>query len=294
MGECCEQSDSDAGCDQCVSVGGGLDGLGQQGSGVLQQEPAGAGFERAINASQPLPIHGSRPRAAAGEVSVVADRSRRYRHAKLIEWSIGDRRWAVTGSATLTGSALLRTPATGGNIELAVLAELTTPIWPPPTLGDDPNHEVVAPAELPTPAEPLAAAAAQRDRGSSAPASAELEGRVQGESGAGGADGVSERDGAVVDVGHAARRDPIGRQLYPADRHLPVSGRGLGWLRPHAVPAGRDPHHRVAVAVMTVPTDSTTASGHVPGARDGAQQSGPVLVDVIEVGSARRSPRAGP
>ena len=94
---------------------------------------------------------------AAGEVTVVADRSRRYRHAKLIEWAIGDRRWAVTGSANLTGSALLRTPATGGNIELAVLDELTTPIWPPPALSDDPAREVVALADLPTPAAPFTA-----------------------------------------------------------------------------------------------------------------------------------------
>lgn len=50
MGERCEQSDSHAGCDQCVSVGGGVDGLGQQGgSGVLEQEPAGAGFERPVD-----------------------------------------------------------------------------------------------------------------------------------------------------------------------------------------------------------------------------------------------------
>ena len=66
--------------------------------------------------------------AAAGQVTVVADRSTRHRHAKLIEWSIGNRRWAITGSA------LLRTAKTGGNIELAVLDELTTPIWPPPGL----------------------------------------------------------------------------------------------------------------------------------------------------------------
>lgn len=93
---------------------------------------------------------------AAGEVTVVADRSRRYRHAKLIEWSIVDRRWAVSGSANLTGSALLRTPATGGNIELAVLEELTAPVWPPPTLSTD-AHDVVALADLPRPAAPFTA-----------------------------------------------------------------------------------------------------------------------------------------
>src|SRR5829696_873827 len=50
VGERCEQSDSHAGCDQCVSVGGGVEGLGQQGgSGVFEQEPAGAGFERPVD-----------------------------------------------------------------------------------------------------------------------------------------------------------------------------------------------------------------------------------------------------
>lgn len=95
--------------------------------------------------------------AAAGQVTVVADRSTRYRHAKLIEWSIGNRRWAITGSANLTGSALLRTAKTGGNIELAVLDELTTPIWPPPALGGEPALEMVATTNLPTPAPPAAA-----------------------------------------------------------------------------------------------------------------------------------------
>lgn len=91
-------------------------------------------------------------------VTVIADRSRRYRHAKLIEWRSGNRRWAITGSGNLTGSALLRTPTTGGNIELAVLDELTTPIWPPPALVADPAHEVVAVTDLPTPATPFTAA----------------------------------------------------------------------------------------------------------------------------------------
>jgi len=89
---------------------------------------------------------------AAGEVTVVADRSRRYRHAKLIEWRIGSRRWAITGSANLTGSALLRTPERGGNIELAVLDELVQPIWPPPTLVTDKANDVVALTDLPSPA----------------------------------------------------------------------------------------------------------------------------------------------
>mgnify|MGYP000904804758 CR=1 FL=1 len=45
-----EESDGDAGCDECVSVGGGVDRLGQQGeSGVLEEESAGAGFEGAVD-----------------------------------------------------------------------------------------------------------------------------------------------------------------------------------------------------------------------------------------------------
>ena len=66
-----------------------------------------------------------------------------------------DRRWAITGSANLTGSAILRTARTGGNIELAVLDELTTPVWPPPALSTEPAHEVVAVTDLPTPAPPI-------------------------------------------------------------------------------------------------------------------------------------------
>ena len=50
VGERGEQPDGDAGCDQRVAVGGGVDGLGEQlGSGVLEQEPAGAGLERAVD-----------------------------------------------------------------------------------------------------------------------------------------------------------------------------------------------------------------------------------------------------
>ena len=90
--------------------------------------------------------------AAPGTVTVIADRSRRYRHAKLIEWRTGTQRWALTGSANLTGSALLRRPGRGDNIELDVLEELTDPEWPPPTGPHTDDHAIVAIADLPTPA----------------------------------------------------------------------------------------------------------------------------------------------
>ncbi|GAA1825396.1 hypothetical protein GCM10009714_03850 [Microlunatus capsulatus] len=92
--------------------------------------------------------------AATGSVTVIADRSTRYRHAKLIEWRTGTQRWALTGSANLTGSALLRPPGRGGNIELTVLEELTKPVWPPTAGARDRDREVVTLADLPAPAEP--------------------------------------------------------------------------------------------------------------------------------------------
>ena len=44
------------------------------------------------------------------------------RHGKLLEWDTGDGRYALTGSANLTQSALTRATGDGGNCELAVLA----------------------------------------------------------------------------------------------------------------------------------------------------------------------------
>lgn len=55
---------------------------------------------------------------------LIVDDEARYRHGKLVEWSIGDRTFTLTGSANLSSAALCRTPAAGGNCELAVLSEV--------------------------------------------------------------------------------------------------------------------------------------------------------------------------
>ncbi len=58
-------------------------------------------------------------------VELRADDERdRYRHGKLIEWVIDGQRFALTGSPNLSTAALLRTPTTGGNCELAVLQQI--------------------------------------------------------------------------------------------------------------------------------------------------------------------------
>lgn len=46
------------------------------------------------------------------------------RHGKLVEWAKGERRWALTGSANLTGAALSRSTSEGGNCELGTVVEL--------------------------------------------------------------------------------------------------------------------------------------------------------------------------
>jgi hypothetical protein len=55
----------------------------------------------------------------------------RYWHGKLAQWTLADgRRFALTGSPNLSAPALLRTAAGGGNVELAVLAEVGHDIAP--------------------------------------------------------------------------------------------------------------------------------------------------------------------
>ncbi|MGI5164503.1 hypothetical protein ACQEU3_09140 [Spirillospora sp. CA-253888] len=71
--------------------------------------------------------------AAAGarkaEVRLLPERF--PRHGKLLEWSAAGRRWALTGSANLTASALVRATGAGGNCELAVLAPAAQTLMPP-------------------------------------------------------------------------------------------------------------------------------------------------------------------
>lgn len=54
----------------------------------------------------------------------------RMRHGKFIEWRIGDRRHALTGSPNLTRAALCTSTRNGGNCELAVLSADTLPLLP--------------------------------------------------------------------------------------------------------------------------------------------------------------------
>jgi hypothetical protein len=57
--------------------------------------------------------------------------STRYFHGKLVEWSVGGRRFALTGSPNLSWAALGQTLSDGGNCELAVLGEIAATLAPP-------------------------------------------------------------------------------------------------------------------------------------------------------------------
>ncbi|MFG3249093.1 hypothetical protein [Streptomyces sp. NPDC048187] len=54
----------------------------------------------------------------------------RMRHGKFVEWRIGERRHALTGSPNLTRAALCTSTRAGGNCELAVLSADTSPLLP--------------------------------------------------------------------------------------------------------------------------------------------------------------------
>lgn len=54
----------------------------------------------------------------------------RMRHGKFVEWRIGERRHALTGSPNLTRAALCMSTGEGGNCELAVLSADTLPLLP--------------------------------------------------------------------------------------------------------------------------------------------------------------------
>ncbi len=54
----------------------------------------------------------------------------RYHHGKLVEWVVGGRRFALTGSPNLSAPALLATAGDGGNVELGVITELESTLAP--------------------------------------------------------------------------------------------------------------------------------------------------------------------
>jgi len=53
-----------------------------------------------------------------------------YRHGKLVEAVTGEDRWVLTGSANLTGAALLRPLGAGGNCEVGVVANVASSLYP--------------------------------------------------------------------------------------------------------------------------------------------------------------------
>ena len=61
---------------------------------------------------------------------LLADSEKRYRHGKLIEWTTGGQRYALTGSPNLSSSALLRGILEGGNCELGLIAPVRQTLLP--------------------------------------------------------------------------------------------------------------------------------------------------------------------
>ncbi|MBA2552662.1 MAG: hypothetical protein H0V10_02970 [Geodermatophilaceae bacterium] len=61
---------------------------------------------------------------------ITEDTEKRYRHGKLIEWSVGGARYALTGSPNLSSSALLHSVHEGGNCELGMIAPVTSSLLP--------------------------------------------------------------------------------------------------------------------------------------------------------------------
>jgi hypothetical protein len=73
--------------------------------------------------------------------TVAAYQPNRFVHAKLVGVIAGTRGWLLSGSANLSRAALTHTPATGGNVELAVLAPLgpdqVRAVFMPPSMTVD-------------------------------------------------------------------------------------------------------------------------------------------------------------
>ncbi|WP_152648381.1 hypothetical protein [Streptacidiphilus anmyonensis] len=61
---------------------------------------------------------------------IVIDNDQRYRHGKLVEWTAGGQRWALTGSPNLSAAALLLPQGRGGNCELGIITPTTTTLLP--------------------------------------------------------------------------------------------------------------------------------------------------------------------
>lgn len=77
-----------------------------------------------------------------------------YRHGKVIEAIVGAGGWSLTGSPNLTGAALLRSLAEGGNCEVGVILPGKPDLYPadsvPINLADIPRRQIInAPGEAP-------------------------------------------------------------------------------------------------------------------------------------------------
>ncbi len=69
----------------------------------------------------------------------------RYRHGKLVEWSINGHWTALTGSPNLSGAALLTTTKTGGNVEFGVVAPVDEPLLPDGHVSSSAELEALRP-----------------------------------------------------------------------------------------------------------------------------------------------------
>jgi hypothetical protein len=67
---------------------------------------------------------------------LVVDRGNRYRHGKLVEWTTGGQRWALTGSANLSRRGLLTSQGRGANCELGLIAPIKQTLMPEAEVGD--------------------------------------------------------------------------------------------------------------------------------------------------------------
>jgi hypothetical protein len=61
---------------------------------------------------------------------VISDNGERYRHGKLVEWTSGGQRWALTGSPNISAAALLLSQTEGGNCELGIISPVPTTLLP--------------------------------------------------------------------------------------------------------------------------------------------------------------------
>lgn len=90
--------------------------------------------ERLLIAYQPELTELDGPAVAAltreVDTELRVDGEHRYRHGKLIEWTVDGPRWALTGSPNLSGAALLRGLAEGGNCELGLISPVPASLLP--------------------------------------------------------------------------------------------------------------------------------------------------------------------